>query len=409
MASAKVLNAKAKTSGNPQVPEIVAKSQVFSTATSLVKMAFEIAGPRAPAVLARYAALTYLNRTSRGLPIQALPKNASGTSAEITHWDADIVVPVYNDFEGICGVLNTLRREAPQSHNIILVHDCSTDARVAPVLRSFAETVVNAVLIENERNLGFLQTCNRGLNASTRDVIILNTDIELPPGALGRLIDTLRTDTAIATVTPFSSNAYGAGFPDLNYENARPFGATTEQIDAAFQAIGPFEPIEIPRGVGFCMAMSRSAIDRVGVFDEEFGAGYGEEADFCLRARQAGYRNILALNTYVHHKAGQSFGASSRGRAREALLRLLLRHPDYAGLVRDYLDSGKARAVGFAALIQLAMDVGGQICTEDNAPHLQRAPNGLSATIALNGESYQFSFANHRTADEVLDLVRLAG
>jgi GT2 family glycosyltransferase len=373
-------------------------------------MASEIAGPRAPAVLVRYAVLTYLNRTSRGRPIRKVPRKAVRTAASPPpQWDADIVVPVYNDFEGISGVLDLLRREAPQFNSIVLVDDCSIDTRIAPLLSVFRDSVPNAVLIENARNLGFLRTCNRGLEASKHDVIILNTDIELPVGALGRLVDVLRAKGDIASVTPFSSNAYGAGFPDLNYDSGRPFGATTAQIDTAFQAIGPFEPIEIPRGVGFCMAMSRTAIERVGVFDTDFGAGYGEEANFCLRAHGEGFRNLLAPNIYVYHKAGQSFGASSQRKAREGLVRLLARHPDYVGLVRTYLEGGEARAVNFAALVRLAEDLSGRSVLQRDAPLLHRAPDGTTASLALNGEVYQFAFASRDIGEKVFGLAGLRG
>jgi GT2 family glycosyltransferase len=392
----------------------------LSTTTSLARMAFRIAGSRAPLVLARYAALTYLNRTSRRRPIRKVPHRAAAQATpqddQTAYWDADIVVPVYNDFEGLQGLLTVLRAEAAQFSSVILVHDCSTDARILPLLRSFSEAMPNAALIENDRNLGFLQTCNRGLRTSKNDAIILNTDIELPPGALGRLVDVLRGADDIATVTPFSSSAYGAGFPDLNYDNARPFGATTAQIDSAFQEAGPWEPIEIPRGVGFCMAMSRKAVEKIGAFDEGFGQGYGEEADFCLRARSAELRNVLAPNVYVHHKAGQSFGGSSQQKARAGLIRLLDRHPDYPALVRRYLEDGEARAVSFVALVALLQRVSGhpisiaaEPASSQQSPLLDVDRNGLTAELRGEGGSYDFAFANSAIANEVLDLAGLNG
>ncbi|WP_108682466.1 glycosyltransferase family 2 protein [Methyloceanibacter sp. wino2] len=388
----------------------MAAFQAISTAIGIVKTALRIGGAAAPRILADYARLIYLNRTSRQRPIRTVPRLASGaTRADVRPavWDADIVVPVYNDFEGVDGLLRTLHQEAAHFAQVVLVHDCSADTRLSPLLQSFVAAVPNATLIENARNVGFLETCNRGLAASERDVIILNTDIEVPPGALGRLIRTLRSNPDIASVTPFSSNAYGAGFPDLNYENKRPFGMTTVQIDAAFQAAGPFEPIDIPRGVGFCMAMSRCAIDRVGPFDLEFGAGYGEEADFCLRARHAGFRNVLAPNTYVYHKAGQSFGASSQRRAREGLIRLLARHPDYAGLVRGYLDRNEARAVCFAVLARLVSTAGGDAVSPPGSPQFLLQPNGEEAQLGSDGEVYPFAFADSDVADQLLELCGL--
>lgn len=387
-------------------------------------MAFQIAGPRALSVLAQYGALTYLNRTSRRRPIAKVPRlavtppgSAHQARGGAKHWDADIVVPIYNDFDGIKGLLDVLRQEAEQFGRIFLVHDCSTDERLTPLLRAFRDGVPRATLIENERNLGFVQTCNRGLQASEKDVIILNTDIELPPGALGRIFDVLHGSDDIATVTPFSSSAYGAGFPDLNYGNERPFGATTAQIDHAFQTVGPFAPIDIPRGVGFCMAISRRVMEEIGVFDTDFGQGYGEEADFCLRARKAGRRNVIAPNVYVHHRSGQSFGGAWQKKARAGQIRFLERHPDYAGLMRAYLQKGEARAVNFAALAALLRDVTGQDlvvgralkdATQRTTPRLQIADNRLAARLSLSKEAYEFAFADSDTATEVAKFAGLS-
>lgn len=386
-------------------------------------MALRVAGWRAPRVLAGYAQLTILNRTSRGRRINSVPKLLDPRSTPVSRlggndvWDADIVVPVYNDFEGLTGLLPALRAEAPAFNSVILVHDYSSDPRIAPLLHQFGAACPNGIVLENDRNLGFLKSCNRGLTLSERDSIILNTDIEVPPGALGRVLSTLRTRGDVATATPFSSNAYGAGFPDLNYDNRRPFGATTAQIDRAFQSMGPLKPIEIPRGVGFCMAISRRAIDRIGVFDECFGEGYGEEADFCLRARKAGFSNLLATDAYVYHKSGQSFGTSSRARARAALVKLLTRHPSYPSLVRDYLNAGRARAVAFAALIELSRILSDREPEEysehDGAdcpmirPRLIGGGDPRFMQLRYLCETYEFYFGDFATADEARKLAGL--
>ena len=45
---------------------------------------------------------------------------------------------------------------------------------------------------------------------------------------------------------------------------------------------------DLPTGVGFCLYVRRALIDAIGGFDPAFGAGYGEENDFCMRAAAAG-------------------------------------------------------------------------------------------------------------------------
>jgi GT2 family glycosyltransferase len=95
---------------------------------------------------------------------------------------------------------------------------------------------------------------------------------------------------------------------------------------------------EMPTAVGFCMAISFRAIQRVGLFDEEtFGRGYGEENDFCQRAEQAGLRNVLCDNAYVIHHGGASFGPLDLKPDEKSMQRLLAKHPDYQRKVMEFI------------------------------------------------------------------------
>ena len=95
---------------------------------------------------------------------------------------------------------------------------------------------------------------------------------------------------------------------------------------------------DIPTAVGFCMAISRRAIDRVGMFDEQlFGRDYGEENDFCMRAQAAGMRNVLCDDVYVVHLGGRSFGPLGLKPGAESMQRLLDVHPGYLALVEAFI------------------------------------------------------------------------
>src|SRR5512133_1916626 len=66
--------------------------------------------------------------------------------------------------------------------------------------------------------------------------------------------------------------------------------------------------IEMPLINGFCMLIRRKLIEAVGFFDEEhFRDGYGEEDDFNLRARKAGWKLALADDVYIYHAQSRSY------------------------------------------------------------------------------------------------------
>ena len=66
------------------------------------------------------------------------------------------------------------------------------------------------------------------------------------------------------------------------------------------------------------MFISRRCLDATGPFDEaRYGAGYGEEVDFCMRAARAGFRNVCAGDVFVRHVGEVSFqGAGEERRER---------------------------------------------------------------------------------------------
>src|SRR5207248_314955 len=122
----------------------------------------------------------------------------------------------------------------------------------------------------------------------------LNSDTEVAPGWLDRIAAHARGNEAVGTVTPFSNNATICSYPKTLQANEMRPGETTASLDAAFARANRGLSAGIPTAVGFCMFITRECLERVGVFDEaRYGAGYGEEVDFCMRAARAGFRHLV--------------------------------------------------------------------------------------------------------------------
>lgn len=422
---------RATTSSDLYVPQLVAETAAQRTARNTqhasrltkvltwARSGWEISGLAAPAVLARHLALVTLNRTSRSRAVTALPKllsaaNHSGRAVTANGFvpSGDVIVPIYNNYEGTYALLGVLANDHSFSGKIYLIDDHSPDPRIGPMLRAYAQADSRFVVMRNSRNLGFVATCNRGLNASRADVVILNTDIALPAGGIARLFKRLATSPDIATVTPFSNSAYGVGFPNLVYANAQPFAVRPDLIDRCLRDM-PVADIELPSGNGFCMAIARRAIDAVGTFDESFGRGYGEETDFCQRSSNAGMRHVLATDVYVGHLGGQSFGDNWQDASRRGLLRVLHRHPAFVRNVRSYLAAGETRAFIFAAMVRLVQQRSGRALMRVHDGdkvlggaqaylRISKASGAVTATLMFAGETYPFFFANEELLEQSL-------
>ena len=206
------------------------------------------------------------------------------------------MVPVHNALRSTKNCLRTLRQHAPPWARIVVVNDAS-DARTTAWLREQP----GIVLLENEVNLGFVKTANRGLLHSDAPwVCLLNSDTLMTPGALERMVARCERDPRIGLCCPLSNNAINLSVKIPPGQDVFSFA---EQVARTSPALYP-DAVTV---VGFCLLVKRELIRSVGVFDEAFGRGYGEETDLHYRARSAGFRCVVADDTFVYHRQGASF------------------------------------------------------------------------------------------------------
>ena len=205
-------------------------------------------------------------------------------------------------------------------------------------------------LLENQSNLGFVATANRGMRLHPeRDVVLLNSDTVVANDWLDRLRECAWRDETTGTVTPFSNNATICSYPAFCCDNALPGDLSVAELDALFREANRGESVPIPTAVGFCMYIRRDCLDQVGLFDaERFGRGYGEENEFCFRAARHGWRHLLCADTFVYHAGAVSFGEERSEQQRAALAALTALHPDYEAVVRAFVAADAPKPYRFA-------------------------------------------------------------
>lgn len=266
----------------------------------------------------------------------------------------DIIVPVYRGLRDTQVCIDSVLAAPVQSpYRLIVINDCSPEPEVTQWLRDRAASEPRILLLENEDNLGFVGTVNRGMAVSdANDVLLLNSDTEVANDWLDRIRAAAYGDRKIASVTPLSTNATICSYPRFCEDNPLPPGYDTARMDALCAATNPGVVVDVPTGVGFCMYIRRDSLKDVGLFDtKNFGKGYGEENDFCQRAIRAGWRNLHLLDTFVLHTGGVSFGDSKSPRERAAMEKLARLHPHYASDVHKFVQADPARPY------RLALDV----------------------------------------------------
>ena len=250
-----------------------------------------------------------------------------------------LIIPVHNAPEELDRCLASLAATIPADSEVIVIDDASQDEAVKKVLAHWQQGAGSYwQFLFQQQNLGFVATVNRGMAITRGDVVLLNSDTEVTGGWLEGLARCLASDPSIATATPWTNNGEIVSLPRFCEVNPPPIDreAVARIIARTGRACYP----ELPTAVGFCMAISRHALDELGLFDEEtFGIGYGEENDFSMRAQKAGMINVLCDDVYVVHLGGRSFGPLGLKPDEASMQRLLSRHPDYLQLVQAFIHS----------------------------------------------------------------------
>lgn len=249
-----------------------------------------------------------------------------------------VIIPVYNGLKHLERLVPGLLANTPESVPLQFIDDASSDEKVRKFLDELSDQYRNRVcVVRHHINYGFVKSVNDGLKRTSGDVIILNSDTQVPSHWVERLYSARTPNTG--SVTPFSNAAALLSFPSREGNNRDLImSVPCERIDQAFHGLNIKPELRhAPSGVGFCMLMMRKAIDKVGLFDEKaFGKGYGEEVDWCVRAFNHGFDNVIASDLFVAHYDGGSFTEQQKGmEAREHEKIFSLKHPDFHG--RHYL------------------------------------------------------------------------
>lgn len=250
----------------------------------------------------------------------------------------DVVVPVFRDVGGTRDCLEAvLATNDGLLARLIVIDDRGDDPEMNPMLREFRARRPEVRLLENERNLGFVASANRGLLLHQGDVVVLNSDTVPAEGWLRELAAVFESDARIAAVSPLSNNGTLCSVP--KFCHATP----AEEVDPRKLDLTKLPAFtEMPTAVGFCMLMRGAVLDQLGAFDPAWGRGYNEENDWCQRARAAGYLVGRANRAYVAHVGSVSFGGERDELEVINGRRLLRRYPRYLEENRVFAASPEA-------------------------------------------------------------------
>ncbi|MDQ2999893.1 MAG: glycosyltransferase family 2 protein [Fibrobacterota bacterium] len=222
-----------------------------------------------------------------------------------------LVIVAYKAREKLIKCLESLANHAPEADRheaeIILI-DNSPERLVAGDAKLFKRLLHNySQMIEewHPENLGFAAACNRGVELSQGDnIILINPDTEVFPEWAARLA--AHINPTVGAVGPVSN--FVAGFQRADYhQQVTEDWAKTARIAARGNNKRGMDTRLL---IGFFMMIPRTVWDKVGGMDPQFFLGC-DDLDLSMRIREAGYNLIIASDVFIYHEGHASFKEST--------------------------------------------------------------------------------------------------
>lgn len=253
------------------------------------------------------------------------------------------VVVTYNSAAVVDALLDSLPAAFGDLFYItVVVDNGSTDDTVHRLWRR------GDCLVVQQPNRGYAAGINRGVDLmpTAGRVLVLNPDVVLQPGSVAPLVAALN-QPEVGIAVPKVLNQDGSLYQSLRREPTLPraFGLTRTGVPVLSEYVSETASYEaghpVDWALGAVMLVARSAHDALGGWDESFFL-YGEETDFCLRARDRGLVTWFEPASTAVHLGGAS-GQTPATHAMQILNRVRLYRRRH-GLLPSFLYFGLAVA-----------------------------------------------------------------
>lgn len=236
-------------------------------------------------------------------------------SSSSTSVDISVVIVGWNAKRCLALCLESLVEVPPRRRMEVLVIDnASTDGSVEMIEATFPWVK----LIKSGENLGFAKGNNVAIRrCQGRYIALVNPDVIVLPGCLDALADFLDQHPRVGNVGPRVFN------PDMSQQSTcRRFPTLWNNFCSATRLERVFKTSPLFAGehmfyfphdrtlavevlVGCFSMIRREAFDSVGLLDEDLFM-YGDDVDWCRRARNAGWQVVFYPGAQAIHDRGRT-------------------------------------------------------------------------------------------------------
>jgi GT2 family glycosyltransferase len=215
-----------------------------------------------------------------------------------------VVILNWNAFEMTVECIESLRKLDYPSYELYIVDNASTDGSYEKLLSSKFNGDVHVIL--NPTNLGYAGGVNAGIVKAIENgcsyIWLVNNDAKIiNSSALTELVKTCEEDKKIGAAGslikyPTGEIQFAGGEIKLPLVKGIHFEENLNRVS------------ETEYVTGCSLLIPKQVIERIGLISEDYFLYY-EDADYCKKIKQAGYKCVVVPNSILEHELG---GTSSK-------------------------------------------------------------------------------------------------
>ncbi len=207
---------------------------------------------------------------------------------------ADLIMLTWNHLKLTKRAIQSIRECTTAPYRLIVVDNGSMDGT-----KEWLAEQDDITVISNETNRGVAPACNQGLIiAGAPYIAILNNDIEVDTGWLKMLIEGLEANPGVGCIGPLSTAKQQRQWEGYH------------RADSGVVII----PYYLAT---FCTVFRREVIEQIGLFDEQFTPAYGEDGDYWVRMKRAGWKQAAHCDVLVKHDHGSTTTSAGQQKYRQ--------------------------------------------------------------------------------------------
>jgi len=229
-----------------------------------------------------------------------------------------IITPTWNNEDYTIRCFESIAKNTKVSYKIIWI-DNASEKESRKKVRDFLEKEnILHIAIFNDENKGFVGGTNQGIKMALKInpsyIVFQNNDTEVFEGWDEKMINVAESDPNIGLVGPITSPCDSWQsvnhlkvkmdiFKNLPKYNCNDHNSFSKKIAEKYKN----QIIDVEMVAFFSTLFKTETIRQLGLLSTDFGIGFGDDDDYCMRAKKQNWKIVLAANVFIFHNHRTTF------------------------------------------------------------------------------------------------------